>query len=330
MANVEDRIYDLTAQATPYDADVLIIDNSTNVEPHQITYANLIAPEETARDLADTAIKDGAGLETDGTLIAIPGSNYLENADFVAAAYLVNLKNGLHLLDTAIGAIAQAASLWVQHNLTSAEILDLNVTPLTKQSACATGKFYLVKRVIAKNNFNSVAYTSAGANGIYLRYTGAADYIAHLNKTFLERKTTIRKSFEQADGYTIATATGLQYYAPDGNPTNGDGTISVIIEYVLTNDFFGTSTGADTGCCVMPISGTFVAGDLTASGNLEVNHALNTSDVAVFVLDNNNESVAASFSLGDEGGVDKPNNVTISIGARITGTWRYYILGNVL
>lgn len=328
MADVEDRIYDLTAQATPDDTDVLFIDNATNVEPHQITYANLISPEETARDNADTAIKTGAGLEADGSMTAVAGSNYLKNSDFIAAGYAVNLLNGERLLDTAIANIAAAATMQVQCNLTSSEILALNKSPVVKVVAPTASKFYQVDRVIAKNNFVTTAYTTAGANGIYLRYTGAADYIAHLSKTFVESAATTRMSFEQETGYVIPLATGLEFYAPDGNPVNGDGTISVLIDYKINNDFIGISTGVATGCCVYPIADTFDETDLSGLGNLVINHALNTRDVVVFIWDNRGVSVATTFAWGNEAGADTMNYVTVTIGAGIPGTWRYLLLSN--
>jgi hypothetical protein len=254
---------------------------------------------------------------------ASPTSTYLRNADFIAAGYSVNEYNALLLLDAAIRSLALSGELDVIVTLTMAEILALNGTPVTKIAAPVAGTYYHISEVQAKNNFNTVPYTCDAA-GIVARFVGAADVITTLSQTFVQSAVITRKKFLVAE-HELPLATGVEFYAPNADPTFGDGTIQVIFRYQLMPDFAGLAINTSP-CCIFPVVGTFVNADLSAGGNLVKNHGLNTEDIVVFIQDNNGQNSQYDFNTGNEAGADKPNNVTIPIGGGIAGTWRYLIM----
>src|SRR5512147_2482779 len=68
---------------------------------------------------------------------------------------------------------------------------------------------------------------------------------------------------------------------------------------------------------------TFTNANLDGSYRLVWNHNLNTTDVIPTLYDNDLIQGITSdlFALGDATGADKPNNITLSMGGPITGTW---------
>lgn len=68
---------------------------------------------------------------------------------------------------------------------------------------------------------------------------------------------------------------------------------------------------------------TFTNANLDGSYRLVWNHNLNTTDVIPTLYDNDLIQGITSdlFALGDETGADKPNNITLSMGGPITGTF---------
>lgn len=321
MAN--SRIYNLGNDATPADDVLLVIDKSGWAEAKNTTKEQFLADEVAARDAADSAIEAGCGLNADGSLSPAPASTYLKNGDFLAAAYSVNVRNALLLLDAAIDDLSGTIELTTQFNITSAELLALGAA-VTKMTAPAAGEFYHVMEVIAKNNFVSVAYASAGANGIYLRFNGSSDYIAHLDQTFLQLVATVRSKFPVAR-HDLPLATAIDVIAPDGNPINGDGNIDVQVRYIIETDFTG-GAGATTGCCVIPLADTFVNADLDGAGNLVIHHLLGTQNLTCFIIDNTGASNATAFTVGDATGADPNNKITVAIGGPIAGTWSWFII----
>lgn len=321
MAN---RIYELANDPAPASDVTIIIDKSGWAEAKSTTKEEFFDEEVTARVAGDDAIIDGCGLDADGALSPDPASNYLKNGDFLAAAYDVNIRNALRLLDAAIGDLAGSVELTFQFNITTAEILALNGTPVTKMTAPAAGEFYHVMEVIAKNNFVSVAYATFAANGIYVRFVGASDYIAHMDQTFVQAAATVRSKFPVAR-HDLPLATGIEVYAPDGDPVNGDGNIDVQVRYIIESDFAG-GAGATSGCCIIPLADTFDNGDLTGAGNLVIHHLLDTQNLTCFIIDNTGASTATAFTVGDESGADDNNYITVAIGGPIAGTWSWFIV----
>lgn len=321
-----DRIYDLTNDANPLDSTSFPMDDATYAEAKSITYAQLEAAVQADLLAADLAIIDGAGLEADGSLQAEPTSTYLTNANFLAAGYDVNIKNGLLLLDSVVSTAYNNGILEVQFDLTEDEIKLLG-QKLLKVSAPGAGNYFRIFGVDAMLDFNKVAYTSAGSRGIYVRFVGASDYIAELDEAFLESKTTVTSSFPVVR-HDMPSNVGIEVIAPDGNPVNGDSNIYVKLHYKLQSEMTAGGTGSTGGCCVSPLEGSFVNADLTASGNLVINHAQVTQNLVCVIIDNTGTQFPVVWVAGDEGGSDPNNYITVPIGLGIAGTWHYFIIAS--
>lgn len=320
-----DRIYDLTNNPTPPDDCSLMIDHPDWAEAQECTKAQLLADEIADRTAADTAIEDGGGLNADGTLSPDPASSYLQNADFLAAGYDVNLRNACRLLDTAISAVAANGELVVQVDLSSAELLACG-TAITKLAVPGAGLFYHMFECDARNDFLSAPYVSAGANGLYVVFNGHnANPIVHLPKTFLEAAADAQKNFEVLE-HDLYTNTAIDIVAPDGNPTNGDGTISIRFRYALDQQLALGGAVTPSNCCVQPLADTFTNADLTGLGNLEIYHGFNSLNVLCVIFDNTMAQVATTWTNGDEAGADTYNYITVPIGGPIAGTWRYFLV----
>ena len=69
---------------------------------------------------------------------------------------------------------------------------------------------------------------------------------------------------------------------------------------------------------------------MTALGNLEINHNLNTDDIlSLVIVDDKNTQVTSIFNLGTEAGANTLNVITVPIGLGITGTWTYALIVNI-
>jgi hypothetical protein len=322
MAEV--RLYSWTDDPAPADDVRIPVDRSDFAEARSVTKTALLADEVADRTAADNDIIDGAGLNADGSLSPDPTSSYLKNADFLAAGYDVNLRNAARLLDTAIADVASNNELTVQIDLSSAEIL-ASGTPIIKLIAPGAGQFYHMMECDAINEFNSAAYNSAGAAGLDVQFTGASDQIVNLPITFLEAAATQQKKF-LINEHELYTNTTVEVVAPDGNPTNGDGTISIRFRYLISAELAYGGAKPPSTCCVQPLADSFTAADVTALGNLEIYHGFNSVNVLVVIFDNTMAQVATTWSNGDEGGADDYNYVTVPVGLGIPGTWRYMLL----
>ena len=181
----DDRIFDLTNEPNPDETVSIIIDSALFPEARETTKAQFMAVDRAAYAAADTAIEDGAGLNADGTLSPEPTSNYLKNADYLAAGYNVDLRNSTLLLDAAIAALVTNAEQVVQIDLTTLEILAL-AAPITKIAAPGAGLQFHWFECDAFLDFNTTAYVAAAGNGIDVQFVGAGDQIVRLPKAFLE------------------------------------------------------------------------------------------------------------------------------------------------
>lgn len=327
MADIEVRPYELTNDPAPSDDVYIIVDHPDFTEPKVSTKTQFLADEVTARDDADTAIKDGAGLNSDGTFSSEPTSTYLRNSDFAAAGYDVNARNASLLLDYAISQLAQTQELNILINLSKADIENLNGVPVTKIAAPILGNHYHISEVQAKNNYTTSAWT-CGANGIVARFVGGTDPIFRLSQSFVQSSSTVRKKVLVLE-HEITPDAGIEFYAQDSDPTGGGGSIDVIMRYESQTDF-ASIPNVTKRCCVYPITDTFVNADLTASGNLVITHNLASPDVIVAVQDNTGAFTATTWTIGNELGVNPNNIVTVPIGLGITGTWRYMLLVKVI
>lgn len=327
MSDIEVRIYDLSNEAAPTDDVLLVIDNPDWTEPRNTTKAQFLADEILARDTADTEIKDGCGLNSDGTFSTEPSSTYLRNSDFSGAGYDVNIRNAALLLDYAISQLAQTHELNIIVNLSSADILNCNTSPVAKIPSPILGNFYRFAGCCAKNNFVSAAY-SCGASGIMARFIGGSDPIVTFPQAFVQSASTVRKNIPISE-HEITLNAGVEFYASDGDPTTGDGNIDVIMRYESLEDF-KSIPALTKRCCVYPLTDSFTNADLTASGNLVITHNQNTPDIMASIQDNAGLMTATTFTLGDESGVNPNNVITIPVGLGIVGTWKYMLLIKVI
>lgn len=321
-----DRIYDLTNDASPLDTSSFVMDDATYADAKSITYAQLETAIQADLLAADAAIIDGAGLETDGSFQADPTSTYLTNANFLAAGYDVNIKNGLSLLDSAVSTVYNNGVLEVQFDLTEDEVKLLG-NKILKVAAPGAGNYFRIFGVDGMLDFNTTAYSSAGSKGVYVRFAGAADYIAELDKAFLESAATVTASFPVVR-HNMPANTGIEVIAPDGNPRLGDSNIYIKLHYKLQTEMTSGGTGSTGGCCVSPLEGSFVNADLTPSGNLVINHAQVTQSLVLVVIDNTGTQFPTVWVAGDESGADPNNYITAPIGLGIAGTWHYFIIAS--
>lgn len=323
-----DRIYDLTNDANPLDSASFMLDDATYPEARSITFAQLEAAIQADVISDSTAIIDGAGLEADGSLLADSTSTYITNADFLAAGYDVNLRNAVRLLDTAISTTVNNGTLTVQFNLTEDEIKVLGTEILKIPALVGAGNYFHITDVEARLDYDKAPYASAGSKGIYVMFSGASDYIAELDKTFLESTVSINTSFKPVR-HNMPANVGIAVKAPDGNPTTGGGAIYVKLHYHIETEMTaGGAGGLGGNCCVSPLEGSFDNTDLTALGNLVITHDQVTQSLVCVIIDNTGAQVATLPTAGDEAGADPYNKITVPVGLGIAGTWKYFIIAS--
>lgn len=319
-----DPIYLLTNEPNPDDNVIIPIDKADFTDAKGTTRAQLLNDDRVANAASFAAIEDGAGLNPGGTLSPEPASNYLKNADYLAAGFDVNLRNSTLLLDAAIGNLAAANETIAQFELSSAEILALGAA-LTKLAAPGAGLVYHWYECDAALIYNTTDYVSAGANGIDVIFQGGSDQIVRLPKAFLEASATSRKKFLIAS-HELLTNTAIQAIAPDGNPINGDSKIIIRLEGRIQAELVPGGVTVPSTCCIQPLGDSFTAADLTGLGNLEVTHGLNTQSLISGLYDNTGASVAHTITFGDETGTDPNNIVTFTGLAGIPGTWTWILM----
>ncbi|MFH0864767.1 MAG: hypothetical protein V1904_01130 [Bacteroidota bacterium] len=332
MADIEERISGLANEPNPADDVNIILDYSTWPLPRQSTKAQLLAAEIAARLAADLATRTGAGLLTNGLMPSSPSSNYLKNADFIAAGYSVNEYNALLLLDAAINSLALNGELDVIISLSKTEILALNSTPVLKLAAPLAGTFYHITEFLAKNNYSGDFYV-CNAAGIVFRFVGGgADAIVTMTQAFVQSAAVLRMKFP-VEEHALLVAAGIEAYAPVADPTENSpataGTIQAIFRYQVLSDFAGAIPTPTAPCCIIPLNDDFINADLTGLGNLEIHHAQGTENVlALAIIDNTGAGGmgAFTFTLGNEAGADTSNYVTVPIGAPIVGTWHWFLI----
>lgn len=119
----------------------------------------------------------------------------------------------------------------VRVTLSSAQILALNSTPVSLIGAPGANKYISVDEIIAKNTFNSVAYT--GANALEVRYTDGSGVkvTGDLAAAFINAASTrVDKAVGAAVAVAVANA-AVVAAVPSANPGAGNGTITFDILY---------------------------------------------------------------------------------------------------
>lgn len=327
------RPYQLPDTATPVDETLTVmVDDSSLATPEKLTITDLTAQSEARATAVANGAITGSGLDA-GTGAYTPDdtTNYIRTADFVTAGLTANLFNADKLLDAKIQQIQNIGSKYYAITLTSSQILNLKATPVLVLPSPGVGYFNHVKRMFYKLNFATTAYTLPGIGAFELHYDSGTCPLSQIENTFLEGIAT-EISYNNAGGQCEIFANEAIYLKSTfaSELTNGDSTISLIIEYETLADFSVISTPPVQANCLQYFSGTFVNADLTALGNLEITHNLNSDDIAsLVIIDNTGTAVAVTFALGDETGANTLNVITVPIGLGIAGTWTYALIVNI-
>ena len=327
------RPYQLPDTATPVDETfTVMVDDSSLATPEKLTITDLTAQSEARATAVANGAITGSGLDA-GTGAYTPDdtTNYIRTADFVTAGLTASLFNADKLLDLKIKQTQNIGSKYYTVTLTSSQILNLKATPILIIPAPGVGYFNHVKRMFYKLNFMTTAYTLPGIGTFELYYDSGTCPLIQIENYFLEGTAT-EISYNNAGGQCEIFANEAIYLKSTfaSELTNGDSTLSLIIEYETLADFSVISTPPVQANCLQYFSGTFVNADLTALGNLEITHNLNSDDIAsLVIIDNTGTAVAVTFALGDETGANTLNVITVPIGLGIAGTWTYALIVNI-
>ena len=327
------RPYQLPDTATPVDETfTVMVDDSSLATPEKLTITDLTAQSEARATAVANGAITGSGLDA-GTGVYTPDdtSNFLRTIDFATAGLTASLFNADKLLDMKIQQTQNIGSKYYTVTLTSSQILNLKGTPILIIPTPGVGYFNHVKGMFYKLNFTTTAYTLPGIGDFGLFYDKGTDNLCNIQSVFLSGTATeINYNNSVAQCEAIANEAIYLKSTFASELTNGDSTLSLIIEYETLADFSVISTPPVQANCLQYFSGTFVNADLTALGNLEITHNLNSDDIAsLVIIDNTGTAVAVTFALGDETGANTLNVITVPIGLGIAGTWTYALIVNI-
>jgi len=114
-------------------------------------------------------------------------------------------------------------------SISSAEMLAIFTTPKLLVAAPGAGKYIDPISVIAKNTFNSVAYSTGSSP--YINYVGTASSVKFTFSTDLitTSSTRVEKGMEYTDT-VVPVNVGLQFLN-GANPTLGNGTLKLSLLY---------------------------------------------------------------------------------------------------
>ena len=314
------RIYELTEQTTVSDTLVVPVDNSDFAEPKYITVDTL---QDDVRDdfaTADTAIKTGAGLQADGTLLADESSNYLKAADFSGAGYSQSLRNMARLLDSALASLEAKTYYRGVVDVTSAELQAIATTPKTLVSNLADTSYINVVDIAGFIDWETTQY--AEDNNLIIQYATSDEEIGQITSDLIQAtsdkfyKGALTANHEIKVGEDIELTAAADY-------TTGDSPIKINITYEVISGGDLTATTLSS-CCVVGTSASFTNASLV-SNKLVVNHALGTTDIIAVVYNGSGEVEVITQWLGDATGSDTSNYITFDFGGAITGTYTYVL-----
>mgnify|MGYP001170139257 FL=1 len=327
------RPYELPDTALPVNENFqVIVDDSTLTTPQKITIADLTAPAE-ARIGADVAaVMTGTGLDA-GTGVYTPEetSNYLNTKSFINAGLVASLFTADMLLDSKIKDIVDVNGKYYSITLTSSQIKNLLATKVLILPTPGAGYINHVKRMFYKLNFTTTAYTLPGAGEFQMSYNSGSSSIGSISSTYLSSAAQPQPMVVTVDDVELYANEAIYLQSTFGGElTLGDSTLSLILEYETIADFAIISTPPVQQNCLQSYQGTFTNATLTALGNLEINHNLNTDDIlSLVIVDDKNTQVTSIFNLGTEAGANTLNVITVPIGLGITGTWTYALIVNI-
>jgi len=178
----------------------------------------------------------GSSSHTDGTWIATDiyeGEAFLNTADARLFTRAGSTIKEIGLQNSLVGTLQYAT-----RTLTSAEILALGTTPITLIVAPGTGKSIWVKNVYGRLNFNTTAYSN---QTLKVKLNGADNDTGYFDLLLYSTITRYGKFLlKTGDDYSFNNDTmildnaALQIYT-SSNPTAGNSTIDLLVEYQILN-----------------------------------------------------------------------------------------------
>lgn len=224
----EKRIYDLTTDST-YDGDYFVMVSKAGMpEDKKMKLSVPIAVEAELRDAADDAIRDGVGLEEDGTFTGVAGSAYIKDEDFEAEALAKTVKNGLALLDEAIAGITE-------NTLRSVTILVESTAPRRLASEpvllveCPEGYVIDVVDAFAFIDYSGGALSCGETDTLDLIYESGGT-IGTWTHGFIESGVDLIEKIKKGDNYRITSAN--VYLSTDTDDSNLTSTSDIYINLV--------------------------------------------------------------------------------------------------
>lgn len=170
---------------------------------------------------------------TDGTWVAsdiYSGETFVNTVDKRAFVRLGSDIKEIPLQNSLIGTYQYA-----QRTLTSAEIKLLGTTPITLIPAPGAGKSIIISKATCRINYNTIAYTD---KILYLKLNGSDNFSAVLELFIYSTITRITKMGILSNNISLSNDTDIIENAAlvitaDANPTLGNSTIDILIEYQI-------------------------------------------------------------------------------------------------
>jgi len=229
MAETKKKIHELTTDST-YDGDYFVaVDTADLVESKKMKLSVVVSAEATARANADTAIKAGAGLESDGTLEAIATSTYLRQADFEAASLTKTLKNAAILLDEALADVEDRVD--GINSLTTETIVIEGTAPRRLYTepvtiiTCPEGYFINIVDCVGVLDYSGGAL-NCGTSDLIIRYADGTD-IGTFSNTFLESEADALCKMTPEEHYALKVGENVIVYTT-ADDTGGASTSDLI------------------------------------------------------------------------------------------------------
>lgn len=198
------RMDNLTTDST-YDGDYFVMVSKAGMpEDKKMKLSVPIAAEAELRDAADDAIRDGVGLEEDGTFTGVAGSAYIKDEDFEGASLAKTVKNGLVLLDDAITGITE-------NTLRSVTVLVGSTAPRRLASEpvllleCPEGYIIDVIDAFAYIDYSGGALSCGETDTLDLVYESGGT-IGTWTNGFLESGVDLIEKLKKENSYRITSA----------------------------------------------------------------------------------------------------------------------------
>lgn len=175
----------------------------------------------------------GSSTHTDGTWIPTDiyeGEAFLNVTDARLYTRAGSTIKEIGLQNSLVGTLQYATI-----TLTSAQILALGTTPIILVAAPGAGRAIFVKNVYTRINYNTTTYSD---NILYLNINGATDNVGELNSFLKSTITKFSKFNIFSDFLPAAVSTGFLEnsalrISSNTNPTTGNSTIDVLVEYQI-------------------------------------------------------------------------------------------------